>query len=55
MVHLTCTVLITYCSIINLEHVAEKKKQMKNYSKGFMHSVTIYGSEHSEIQHYDHI
>ena len=25
---------------------------MKNFSRGFIHTVTIYGSEHSEIQHY---
>ena len=41
-----------HCSIINLEHVTEMKKQMKNFSRDFMHTVTIYESEQSDIQHY---
>ena len=44
--------LIMCCGIIDLKHISEMKKQMKNFSRDFMHTVKIYGSEHLEIQHY---
>ena len=50
LVQSTCAVLISCCSIIDLKYVTEIEKQMKNIvARGFMHTVTIYGSEH--IQH----